>query len=166
MHRALPMAWIAVALALVAACSALPFNAANQLLSTLPTAAGGVDFDDVRVIDDSFLSGHVVDDVLTALGKRRSDGAAVFRFSSAGGVSIGAVAVRGIDGDELLAACVENWQAPAVIRRSQRAVNGTDGWQVEMRGGGLTVFYARGSVVYVAWSEQRQVLEAVLGDMP
>lgn len=166
MRRALPRAWIAVAIALVAACSALPFTAANQLLSSLPTSAGGIDFDDFQMIDDSFLSGHVVDDVLSALGKRRSDGAAVFRFSSVGGVSIGAVAVRGVDGDDLLTACVENWQAPAVVRRSQRAVNGTDGWEIEMRGGYLTVFYVRGNAVYVAWSEQRQVLEAVLADMP
>jgi hypothetical protein len=166
MHRALPIALIPVAFAFVAACAAIPFISANQLLSTLPTTAGGVDFDTVRVIDDKSLSGHLVDDVLSALGKRRTEAAAVFRTSSIGGASIGAVAVQGVEGPDLLLACVENWSAPAVIARSQRLANGTDGWELEMRSGQLTVFYLRGNIAFVVWSEERQVLEAVLEDMP
>jgi hypothetical protein len=157
---------MAVALAFVTACGAIPFIPANRLLSALPAAAGGIDFDTVRVIDDSFLSGHLVDDVLTALGKSRSDAAVVFRGDSAGGTTIGAIAVQGVGGQDLLDACVENWGAPAVIRRSQRVVNGANGWELEMRDGQLNVFYPRGNTVFVAWSEQRNVLEAVLGNMP
>jgi hypothetical protein len=166
MQRALRPTFIAVALALVAACSAIPFTAANQLLSSLPTEAGGAHFDDFQIIDDRFMSGHATDDVLTALGKRRGDAAAVFRYDSLGGVSIGALAVRGVSGRDLLAACVENWEAPAVVRRSERAVNDTNGWEIATRGGHFTVFYARGNVVFVAWSDQRDALEAVLPDMP
>jgi hypothetical protein len=90
----------------------------DALLSSLPETVGGHSFDGVQVVDDSFPSGHPVDDVLAVLGKRRPDAAAVFRYASDGSGTMGAITVNGVDAKTLLDAVVDNWAAPAVIDRS------------------------------------------------
>lgn len=115
------------------------------LLATLPANAGGVNFDSTHVIDDSFMSGHPVDDVLAALGKRRSDAAVVERFPRDGvGGDIGALAVNGVAGDVLLETVVQTWHAAAVVARAQTTIGDRDVWALEQRGGYFFLAYQRG----------------------
>jgi hypothetical protein len=140
-------------------------QSARDLLAMLPLTAGGMTFDGVLVVDDSFNVGHPVDDVLTELGKRRKDAVAVDRWSDS--VTISATWVAGVDGPTLLATFVRTWDAPAVIRRSTRAIQvGISGWELEERLGMVDVMYRLGDVVYLVSSEDRDLLEAVLRDMP
>jgi hypothetical protein len=39
-------------------------------------------------------------------------------------------------------------------------------WELEQRGGGLIVVYRLGDVVYLVSTEDRELLEAILQDMP
>jgi hypothetical protein len=138
----------------------------GELLATLPEEAGGARFDFVYVVGPSLRSGHAVDDPLRAVGKERADAAAVFRYSDQLPATVGATTVKGIDGQLLLKAFAETWQAPAVLRRSTRILGGTEAWELAKRGGTLTVMYLRGDVVYLVSAPDRLTLEAILGEMP
>jgi hypothetical protein len=136
---------------------------ASQLLATLPSVAGGEQFDGLQVISDSFLSGHAVDDVLTELGKERCDAVAVFRWTE--DATIGATTVEGIDGATLFETFVMTWHAPAVIDRRQRLAGGTLTWELRGRGGMRTVIYRLGNVVYLVETTDQALLDAILADM-
>jgi len=138
----------------------------QELLATLPTSAGGVTFDTSRVIDDSILSGHQVDDVLAALGKRRSDATIVERFSRVGGGGIGALVVNGVPGDVLLDTVVQTWHAPAVISRAQTTIGGRDVWALELRPNHVFLAYRRGSTIYTAGTDDRPLAEKFVTAMP
>ena len=150
-----------------------PLPSWEDLLGTLPTTAGRVTFDGVSVVTDSLHVGVAEDDVLAALGKRRTDATIVFRSNSKPSHAyIGVVAVRDVRGDALLDAFAQNWSA-GNIRRTRRSVNGTTGWELEERHTHkLTVFYSYGvsypygGVVYIASSTSRRRVEAMLKDMP
>lgn len=155
---------VMVALIAVAGCSAVQSQA---LLATLPTSAGGVTFDASRVIDDSFLSGYQADDVLAALGKRRSDATIVDRYPSTGeGGSIGAFVVSGVSGDVLLETVVQTWHAPAVVARAQTTIGARDVWALDLRGGDFFLAYRRGSTIYWADSDDRSLAEEFIAAMP
>jgi len=155
---------LVLAAAVAAGCGVIQSQA---LLATLPTSAGGVTFDTSRVIDDSFLSGHPVDDVLAALGKRRSDATIADRYPRTGeGGSIGALAVNGISGDVLLDAVVQTWHAAAVVGRAQTTIGDRDVWALEQRGGYFFLAYQRGSTVYWADSDDRSLAEQFIAAMP
>jgi hypothetical protein len=151
--------------ALIAAgCGAVQSQA---LLATLPTSAGGVTFDTSRVIDDSFLSGHPVDDILAALGKRRSDATIVDRYPSTGvGGSIGALAVNGISGDVLLDTVVQTWLAAALVGRAQTTIGDRDVWALDIRPNHVFLAYRRGSTIYWADSDDRSLAEQFVAAMP
>jgi hypothetical protein len=139
---------------------------ADALLATLPTEAGGLHFDGVYAIDDSLMGGSPVDDALAAVGKNRRDALSVFRYSEDPAATIGATLVAGIDGDALLEAFARTWDAPAVIRRSQRAAGGSLAWELEERGGMLTFLYQRANAVYLAATHDPTILDATVADMP
>lgn len=141
-----------------------PVSPANQLLATLPADAGGLHFGSYRIVDDSFNVGHSVDAVLDEVNKVRADAVAVFRYAQ--GAGIGAVTVEGIQGDALLSAFVDAWDAPAVIRRRERPAAGTVGWELQNRRGNLTIVYRQGNIVYLVSTQDRDILRAILGDMP
>lgn len=151
--------------ALVAAgCGAVQSQA---LLATLPTGAGGVTFDTSRVIDDSFPSGHAVDEVLAALGKRRSDATIVERFPRDGvGGDIGALAVNGVPGDVLLDTVVQTWQAAAVVGRAQTTIGDRDVWALDLRPNYVLLAYQRESTVYWASTDDRSLAEQFIAAMP
>lgn len=121
-------------------------------------------FDRYQIVDDSWNVWHPVDDVLTALDRQREDALPAFRYAE--DATIGAIAVEGIDGSTLLKAFVDEWNAPAIIARSQRQAAGTIGWALAERGGGLTVVYRRANVVYLVSAPDPAKLEAILSDMP
>jgi hypothetical protein len=156
---------LALAASIAAAgCSAVQSQA---LLATLPTSAGGVTFDTSRVIDDSLWVGHPADDVLAALGKRRSDATIVDRYSSTGeGGSIGAFVVNGVSGDALLDTVAQTWDAPAVVGRAQTTIGDRDVWALEQRGGYFFLAYERGSTIYWAYSDNRSLAEEFIAAMP
>lgn len=140
--------------------------AAAALLVTLPVEAGGLLFDETLVVDDGFHSPSPVDDVLIALAKHRSDALLVSR--SAGGVTIGAVSVRGVSGYELLNAFASSWKAESVIRRSPRQVGGGIGVSLIEASGAQTVAYIWEDYVYLISTPSRdpQLVEAILSAMP
>lgn len=140
----------------------------QALLATLPTSAGGVNFDISRVIDDSFLSGHPVDDVLTALGKRRSDATIVERYGGVGGGDggIGAFVVGGVPGDVLLDTFVQTWLAPAVVGRAQTTIGDRDVWALDLRPNHVFLAYQRGSTIYWAGTDDRSLAEQFIAAMP
>jgi len=149
---------------LAAGCAVVQSQA---LLATLPTSAGGVDFDTPRMIDDSFMSGHPVDDVLTALGKRRSDATIVERVSWVGEGDIGALVVYGVSGEVLLNTVVQTWRAAAVVGRAQTRIGDRDVWALDFRGGGqVFLAYQRGSTVYWASTGDRSLAEQFIAAMP
>ena len=139
----------------------------QALLATLPTTAGGVTFDTSRVIDDSFWSGLEVDDVLAALGKRRSDATIVERWPRDGvGGGIGAFVVNGVPGDVALDTVAQTWHAAAVVGRSQTTIGDRDVWVLEQRGGYFLLAYQRGSTVYWASTDDRSLAEQFIAAMP
>ncbi len=156
---------MAAAVLLAASCSA-PRPSPAALLATLPQEADGTQLDFVQIVDDSFLSGHSVDPVLAALGKSRSDASAVFRISLTSQMLVGAVAVTGVNGTELLQAVTEAWNSAAIIRRSEAVIQGKPVVVLDVRGGERTAAYARGSVVYLVSSDSGEVVEALLAAMP
>ena len=140
---------------------------AGPLLATLPTEAGGLEFDGVQVVAESpYLVGHPVDGVLRALGKERGDAESVYRYSGQVNATLGATEVEGVDGDALLKAFAEAWDAPAVINRWTRVVGGSRAWELSLRGGSRTLVYRIGDVVYLVSAEDSATLEAILVDMP
>ena len=133
-------------------------------MATLPTEVAGISLDGVQIVDESLWVGHAVDDVLATLGKRRSDATSVFRYG--GQIYIGAMTVSQVTGEALLEACVQAWDAAAVIQRDEITIAGKTGWELtERHRDSLTFFYQLGDVVYVAWSDSRP-LKAVIADMP
>ncbi|MEP7379406.1 MAG: hypothetical protein ABI725_07600 [Chloroflexota bacterium] len=155
---------VMAALFAAAGCSAVQ---SHSLLATLPTSAGGVNFDSTHVIDDSFMSGHPVDDVLAALGKRRSDATVVERFPRDGaGGDIGAFVVHGVPGDVALDTVSQTWHAAAVVGRSQTTIGDREVWVLEQRGGYFFLAYQRGSTVYWADSDDRSLAEQFIAAMP
>lgn len=137
---------------------------ASQLLATLPKVAGGEGFDGIQVVNDAFNVGHPVDDVLSELNKERREAVSVFRWGA--NAEFGATTVEGIDGATLFEAFVVRWNAPAVIERRQRLAVGTLAWELRDRGGRLTVLYRVGDIVYLVQASDRDLLEAILLEMP
>lgn len=154
---------LVLAALVVAACA---LGQSQALLATLPTSAGGVNFDTSRVIDDSFMSGHPMDDVLAALGKRRSDATIVERFGRAGGGGIGAFVVGGVPGDVLLDTVVQTWIAAAVVGRAQTTIGDRDVWALDIRPGHFLLAYQRGPAVYWASTDDRPLAEEFIAAMP
>lgn len=138
----------------------------EDLLATLPEAAGGVSFAGVQVVDDSLNAFHYVDDALSAVNRDRHDAVAVFRYSEESSATIGATSVNGVAGDALLQAFADTWHAAAVIGRRNRMLGGTVGWELTERGGTVTVLYRRGDTVYLAAAPDPPTLDAILSDMP
>ena len=58
------------------------------------------------------------------------------------------------------------WGAPAVIERRQRLAAGSPAWELRARLGRLTVVYRLDDVVYLVETHDRDLLEAILLDMP
>lgn len=142
-------------------------SSARELLATLPETAGGQTFDGVQVVDDSLNVFLPVDDVLGALGKERRDAVSVSRYSDSDVAEISATRVEGIGGGALLKAFFDTWDAPAVVGRSMRVVAvSVTAWELEERGGTVTVIYRLGDVVYLVSTQDRDRLEAILRDMP
>lgn len=138
----------------------------EELLATLPAAAGGLPFDGAYVIDDSLNAFSYLDDALSTVGKTRRDAVSVYRYSEQPGATIGATAVEGVDGGTLLKAFADTWNAPAVISRRTRLLGGTVGWELTDRRGRLTVVYRREDVVYLVSAPDVFTLDAILADMP
>jgi hypothetical protein len=138
----------------------------QALLATLPTSAAGINFDAIRVIDNSFNVGYSSDDVLAALGKRREDATVVVRYQSGGEVRIGALVVDGVAGDLLLDTFVRTWEDPAAIARTQATIDNRDVWTIETRDGRFTMAYQSGATVYWATGPDRALTEQLVAAMP
>lgn len=138
----------------------------DQLLSSLPTTVQGHSFGTVTIVTDSYLSGHAIDDVLAALGKRRPDASAVFRSATNMSGTIGAVAVSGVDDQRLTSAVVNNWRAAAVTSRSQTTVGGKVVWLVQLRPAELVAVWSEPGVAYIAESDDQGLLDAMVRAMP
>lgn len=138
----------------------------DMLLSSLPSSVGDRSFDRVTVVDDAFLPGHPIDDVLAALGKRRADAVVVFRDTSDGAGSMGAMAVSGVDGQNLLQAVVKNWASAGVVDRSQSSIGAKPVWLLTSRLAYLVAVYAKSDVVYLAGSGDAQTLDIIVRSMP
>jgi hypothetical protein len=164
-HGGVRMTLVSVILAALAAtgCGVVQSQA---LLATLPASAGGVNFDTSRVIDDSHSSGHPVDDVLAALGKRRSHATIVERFSRVGEGDIGAMVVDGVPGDVLLETVVQTCDAPAVVARTQTTISGRDVWTLDIRPGHVFLAYRRGPTLYWASTNDHARAEQFVAAMP
>lgn len=81
----------------------------GQLLGTLPTSVDGGKIVATAVSDS--LSGLVVDEALSTLGRGRDDASVVSGYSRDGMLSITAIAVRGVSGEDLRSALNANWLA-------------------------------------------------------
>lgn len=138
----------------------------DALLASLPATAGGVSFDAVRVIDESYNGEDSADDVLSSLGKSRRDASIVYRWASSGEASIGALAVTGVAGPDLLRAVAQEWHAAAVISRTETVLGGRDVWLLEIRPDHLFAAYARGDVIYFVGTDDRSIIERILPSMP
>ncbi len=137
---------------IVLGCSQPPRPTIEELRATLPTEVDGQPLDLVQIVDDSFLSGHPLDDVLGKLGKHRDEASALFLESSLGTGGVGAAAVDGVDGTTLLEAVLETWGNDAVVARSQETIRSHTAWLIVERDGYRTYVYASGRVVYFAQS--------------
>lgn len=123
-------------------------------------------FGSPQIIDDSFASGHAIDDVLAALGKHRADAVAVFRLSSNDSVDIGGLWVDGVDPGSVADTASDHWMQPAVIQRSKVDVHGHSGWQLDERDGGVTIIYPTSFAVYFVSAANTSNLQTVLAAMP
>jgi len=151
---------------MIMACLVVTACGSAQLLSLLPTRAGGVTFSQANVIDDTFLSGHAVDEVYAALGRSRQDGLAADRLDPASGDVIGATRVDGVSGEELLEAFVQHWQSASVVDRVAGTIAHRSVWTLRHRGGNTTVAYRRDDVVFYASSEQGDDAPEYVNDLP
>lgn len=138
----------------------------DALLGTLPRNVGGTAFTQVQVVDESFLSGHPIDDVLQRLGKTRKDAAVVYVYSADGSGTLGAATVSGVSGQELLDAVVDTWTAPSVTDRAEVAIGERTAWQLASRTGTVTIVYAAGEVVYFASSNEANRAERFAAALP
>lgn len=139
---------------------------AHPMLGLLPTRAGGVTFSQAHVIDDTFLSGHAIDDVYAALARSRRDGLAAARLDPASGDEIGAMRVNGVSGEELLDAFVQHWHSAAVVDRAAGTIGDRSVWTLRHRGGATTVAYRRDDIVFYASSEQDARAPEYVNDLP
>jgi hypothetical protein len=155
-----------VIVAAVSACAPSPRPSTAEILASLPISAGGEDLSVVRVIDPNFPSGHVVDDVLNALGKQRSQASIVFRYSSGGSGYLGGIAVDEVDGRQLLQAIGLYWQAAALVLRSQTPIRGHEGVELTFRDGSQLIAYNAGRVIYVASADDPNIAQEYIDDMP
>jgi hypothetical protein len=140
--------------------------ASNPTLELLPATAGGTAFPQVNVINESFRSGHAVDDVFDALGKTRADGVAVSRFAPATRDEIGAVRVNSVPGEQLLAAFVQAWRPDAVINRTTEVIDGRTVSVLGYVGGAATIAYQRDDVVLYAYSDAPERARSFIADLP
>lgn len=147
--------------AMTAGCAQTP-PTVNELLRALPTRVGGVAIDEFAVIDGSFSTGHSVDDVLDALGRKRSDLVAVFGGPTRGAGGVGAVSVQGVGGERLVHTIVANWNRPSVVDREQLHIGGRGVWLLTERSGYETAVYHVGDVAYIAHGHTRTTVENYL----
>lgn len=137
-----------------------------ELQATLPTEVGGDRLDFVLLVDDRFLSGHPIDDVLQQLGKARADASVVFLESSEGLGSVGAASVDGVDGNGLLSAVLETWYVHSVVVKTQQTVQGRPAWLLVENSGQQTYAHADGQVVYFASSSDADRARALAEALP
>jgi hypothetical protein len=156
----------ATAIFFAASCAPLDRPSPADLLAALPRQANETDLDLVQIVDDRFLSGHLVDSVLDALGKSRSDATVVFRTSATSDLSVGAMAVAGISGADLLHAVNQAWNSAAIISRSEADIQGRRVIRLEARGGDITVAYVRGTVAYLVTGDSAEAIDTLLARMP
>jgi hypothetical protein len=149
-------------LLLLVACASL----AESLVATIPSRVGGMTLDAIQVVDDSYLSGHPIDDVLAVLGKGRKEATVVFRDATNGKLSVGAIVVAGVSANDVLAATVENWLAPSVSRREERVLSGRSVWLLDIRPDHYMATYAQGDAVYVVVADDLGTVERALSLMP
>lgn len=162
------MRWRRVSLALVVliALTCLTCSATSTLLSSLPETADGIQFEDVIVVDQSFSSGHPIDDVLESLGKTRRDATAVFRGSAAASATVGAILVQGVSGGDALNAVVQHWQAAALVSRNQTEIGGRAVWLLEFRPDQVMTVHERGEAVYLVAANDRSTVARILPSLP
>jgi hypothetical protein len=83
---------------LLAGCLTTPRPSTTALIDALPSQVDGIELGTVNRIDDSFMSGHPLDDALARLSLDRTAASAVFRGAADGRLEVGAVAVEGAGG--------------------------------------------------------------------
>jgi hypothetical protein len=119
----------------------------DALWATLPSDVHGQPLERGTLTLDA-ASGLLVDDVLTELGKSRSDTAWV-NATAGSSFEVDAIEVAGIDGARLKEATVHAWQAPAVIERTAVDLGGFPVSRLRLRDGETDFVYQAGSAVYV-----------------
>lgn len=163
-RKASPAALLALLL-LVSCLAAQSRPSVEMLRESLPRAVNGIELSLVQVIDDTYMSGHPLDDALAHLSKERGDASAVFRGDPVGRLELGAVAVNGVSGATLLDALAQAWYGAASVHASPVNV-GNGGWRVRTSRGHTTVLYRRGDIAYVASSSDDALIDDALREMP
>ena len=157
-----------LAAAAVVACGRAEPETGEALAATLPKSVG--DFlMDVEVVDPE---GGLIENAVRDLQKPSSEILMAFAVKLVGdrprpevGLRIHAIRIRGVPGDDLLEAMMENlmlgdrtgFEPPLVLGGKEvRPVRGASG----------EVAYVKGEVVYIASSEDPDVLEDALRQLP
>jgi hypothetical protein len=120
---------------------------ADRLFSTLPREIDGAPLQRDPTTLDS-LSGLAIDDVLTGLGKGRSDAAWV-AAGVPGKVSVDVLAVSGVTSEQLARALVELWAEPSVVERRSTRFDSTSVTELRQRDGAVAFVYRGQNLAYV-----------------
>lgn len=134
---------------------------ADDLARTLPAQLNGEPTRIVTVHDT--MSGLVIDDALTALGKDVND-ASVAIATAPPDVVVVATAVEGIPGPRLLEALISTW--PLAGPAENVTVAGRSVERSATSGGGSVYFYLHGEVAYVVETSDEELAAAALGTLP
>ncbi len=150
---------------LLAGCLTTPRPSTTALIDALPSQVDGIELGTVNTIDDSFMSGHPLDDALARLSLDRTAASAVFRGAADGRLEVGAVAVEGAGGPRVLDAMAETWYGSSTVRASRLEL-GDGAWRLEGPLGSITVVYLQSDVVYVVSSRHDALRDEALKHMP
>jgi len=142
-------------------CAMIPMH---SLGDRLPRSAAGVSFGSLVAVDNGYLSGHAIDDVLVKLGKTRDDAVAYFRTASGTEEVVGAVRVDGIDGATLLQAVADSWMSAATVARSETTIGDRIATVLETRDGSITVAYQRDDIVYLVTGRDPALVDRIVAE--
>ena len=148
---------LVVAAILVAGCR----PSADDLARTLPTEING-EATRVEAVHNT-MSGLVIDDALTALGKSAQD-ASVAAATAPPDILVVATAVNGVSGPDLLDALQSTWLIAGPVE--QATVGGKSVGRSATIAKGQVYFYLHGAIVYVVETADEGLAAAALAALP
>ena len=147
----LPLLFVAAFSWAVAGCSATRVDPAN-LASTLPREYGGFDLA-ATFIDEADLSGVPADDILSGVGKGRTDATVV--IGSYGPLAITALVVSGVSPSDVARAAIDRWSQASVTRRETAQVSGHEANLLTERSGATDIVLEWEGATYVVSAPTR-----------